>query len=416
MALLVIFGVLVYVFRFIKDGEAWALYFGETMSGCVYTVEDRNGILLLKSGDGGNCYAEDSNIRTACYHITGDYTGNVGTGVLSAFGRSIFDYNHLTGIEQKDDVTLKLSIDSGLNRVAYEALNGRKGAVLVYNYKTGEILCMVSAPSIDPTNPPEELPDGAYINRCISSSFTPGSVFKLVTITAAIENIDDLYERTFTCNGSINVKGVKVTCTGKHGNQTIEQALANSCNCAFGQLALELGADTLGKYADKLGLTSSHDLNGIVTAEGNFDRDYSDSAALAWSGIGQYNDLVCPYSLLRLVGAIANSGTVVEPSILGQSQEKTKLMNAATAEKVSQMMNYNVIYHYGRDSFPGLNISAKTGTAEVGGGKNSHGWFAGFLNDAGHPYAFVVFVENGGSGLRSAGGVANTVLQAAVKK
>ena len=275
---------------------------------------------------------------------------------------------------------------------------------------------MVSSPSIDPSKPPSTLPDGVYINRCISSSFAPGSIFKLVTLSAAIENIDNLFQRTFTCNGSIDVKGVTVTCTGHHGSQSIEQALASSCNCVFGTLALELGADTLGEYADKLGLTSEHKLDNITTAAGKYDKDESGSAALAWSGIGQYNDLVCPYSMLRVVSAIANGGTLNEPSMLGASENKTTLLSSSTASKIASMMNYNVTYKYGKSTFSGLDISGKTGTAEVGKGQANHGWFVGFLNDEEHPYAFVVLVEHGGSGLGAAGAVANTVLNYAVKK
>ena len=140
------------------------------------------------------------------------------------------------------------------------------------------------------------------------------------------------------------------------------------------------------------------------------------SASMAWSGIGQYNDLVCPYAMMRLAGAYANGGTVVEPSLLGQSSKTTQLVSADTAQKIASMMNYNVVYHYGQNRFPGLNISAKTGTAEVGDGKAAHGWFVGFLNDEEHPYAFVCLVENGGSGLGAAGSVINTVLQAAIAK
>ena len=415
MALLVIVGLVIYVVRFINDGEMWALYFDESTSNCKYTLTDRNDNVLAQMGGGGKYYASDADVRTACYHVVGDFGGNIGTGALRSFEKQLSGYSLITGIQEKEDVTLKLTVDQRLNIKAYEALNGRSGAVLVCNYKTGEILCMVSSPSIDPNNPPTELPDGLYINRCISSSFVPGSIFKLVTLTAAIENIDDLYQRTFTCRGSIDVKGVEINCTGIHGQQTIEQALANSCNCAFGEIALLLGPDTLGDYADKLGITSRQKLDGISTASGSYERDYSQSAALAWSGIGQSSDLVCPYSMLRIVSAIANNGALVEPSLLGQSEEKTQLIDAVTADKVASMMNYNVVYRYGSNTFPGLNISGKTGTAEVGDGKASHGWFVGFLNDEAHPLAFVVLVENGGSGLGAAGSVANTVLQAAVK-
>ena len=416
MALFVVLGLVIYTFRFVRDGEWWALYFDEATSSCKYTLTDRDGVVLAHMGNGGRFYADEANIRTACYQVVGDYGGNIGTGALQSFSRQLSGYNLITGIEEQEDVNLQLTIDADLNLKAYEALNGRNGSVLVCNYKTGEVLCMVSSPAIDPANPPSALPDGVYINRCISSSFVPGSIFKLITLAAAIENIDNLYQRTFNCDGSIDVNGIKVTCTGHHGSQTIEQALANSCNCVFGNLALELGADTLGEYADKMGITSQHKLDSIVTAAGNFERDNSASASLAWSGIGQYEDLVCPYSMLRVVSAIANNGILTEPSLLGVSDDSTNLLSASTASKISSMMNYNVTYHYGKSTFPNLDISAKTGTAEVGNGKASHGWFVGFLNDDKHPYAFVVLVENGGSGLGSAGVVANTVLQEAVKK
>ena len=309
-----------------------------------------------------------------------------------------------------------LTIDSELNRVAYEALGGQSGTVGVYNYKTGEILCMVSGPSIDPSSD-GDVPDGAYINRCINGSFTPGSIFKLITSAAAIENIKDIDSRRFTCAGSLDVNGVSVKCTGVHGSQTFEDALANSCNCAFAQISLELGADTIESYAKKLGFLDSQSLSGIPTLAGSFTKGASGSANLAWSGIGQYEDLICPYSMLRYVSAIANGGSVVEPSLLldTPSGSNTNLLSATTANKLRDMMNYNVSAHYGTNRFPGLNLCAKTGTAEVGDG-TSHAWFTGFLLDDAHPYAFVVLVENAGGGLTNAGAVANTVLQAAVNK
>ena len=288
--------------------------------------------------------------------------------------------------------------------------------MLVSNYKTGEVLCMVSGPSIDPAVD-GDVPDGAYINRCINGSFTPGSIYKLITSAAAIENIKDIDSRRFSCAGSLDVNGVSVKCTGVHGSQTFEDALANSCNCAFAQISLELGADTIESYAKKLGFLDSQSLSGIPTMAGSFTKGASGSANLAWSGIGQYEDLICPYSMLRYVSAIANGGSVVEPSLLldTPSGSSTTLLSATTANKLRDMMNYNVSAHYGTNRFPGLNLCAKTGTAEVGDG-TSHAWFTGFLLDDAHPYAFVVLVENAGGGLTNAGAVANTVLQAAVNK
>jgi len=416
IAIAIILGLFLYVVRYVEHGEDWALYFDSSTSGCTYQLRDRNGVVLATMEHGGRYYSEDESVRVACYQLVGDYAGNVGTGVLQNFEKQLSGFNLITGIEEQDDVILDLTVDSNLNKVAYDALAGRSGAVLMVNYKTGELLCMVSSPSIDPLNPPEELPDGVYLNRCISSTFTPGSVFKLVTLTAALENIPDLYQRTFTCTGSIEVGGNTLNCSGVHGTQTIEQALANSCNCAFGELSLELGPDIIEKYADMYGLTKSCKLDNINTAAGSFVKDTAGSPGLAWSGIGQFQDLVSPYGMLRLVASIANDGTVVEPSLLGVSENETKLIEKATADKIADMMSYNVSYKYGSGTFNGLNVAAKTGTAQVGEGRENHAWFVGFLNDDTHPYAFVVLVEHGGSGLGTAGTVANTVLQAAVNR
>lgn len=414
IAFAIVIGLGIYIVRYFNHGEEWALYFDDSTSGCTYQLTDRNGVALATMEHGGRYYSPDASTRVACFQLVGDYAGNIGTGVLQCFEKQLSGYNAITGIQENDDVILSVTVDAELNKVAYNALAGRKGAVLVSNYKTGEILCMVSSPSMDPLNPPAELPDGVYLNRCLSSTFTPGSVFKLVTLTAALENIPDIYQRTFTCTGSIEVNGVEVKCTGCHGTQTIEQALANSCNCVFGELSLELGADTIAEYAEMYGLTESCELDNIVTAAGSFTKDTDGSPGLAWSGIGQFEDLVCPYGMLRVVSAIANDGTVVEPSLLGVSHRQTKLIEKATADKLADMMSYNVAFKYGTGTFPGLDISAKTGTAQVGEGKENHAWFVGFLNDSAHPYAFVVLVENGGSGLSAAGSVANTVLQYAV--
>ena len=98
----------------------------------------------------------------------------------------------------------------------------------------------------------------------------------------------------------------------------------------------------------------------------------------------------------------------------GKAPRAERYMEASTARKLKEMMSYNVSYSYGGEqTFPGLNMCAKTGTAEIGDG-DTHAWFVGFLNDEAHPYAFVVQVEKGGGGLSVAGSIANKVLQAAV--
>lgn len=411
IAALLVVGLAVYLVRLADDGGAWASYFsGGTPGG---TILDRNGVVLYSSDEDGYSFAEDWSTRVSCYHLLGDPNGNVRTGALRQFRDRLAGYSFLEGATSGK--TISLSVDSTLNVTAYSALAGRSGAVMLMDYTTGEVLCMVSSPGDDPENPSSEPADGTYLNKCLSSSFTPGSVFKLVTLAAAIDNIPDLFERSLWCEGEMIVDGALLTCTGNHGSQTIEQALANSCNCAFGTLALELGPELMAEYAEKLGMTASLQLDGMDVLPGSFTKGGAGSVGLAWSGVGQYEDLVCPYAMLRYVSAIANGGSVYEPTLLGHGSldRETELLSAETAQRIAEMMNYNVQNAYGSWVFPGLDVSAKTGTAEVGDG-TSHAWMTGFLNDPAHPYAFVVILEHAGGGLANAGPVANTVLQAAV--
>ena len=112
---------------------------------------------------------------------------------------------------------------------------------------------MTSTPSFDPNNPPEEGSEstGLYVNRLLSGTYAPGSVFKLVTATAALENIPDIEERTFTCDRGVEIGGEWVSCLHDHGKISFKDALAKSCNATFAQLAVELGRDTMTKTAEK---------------------------------------------------------------------------------------------------------------------------------------------------------------------
>lgn len=415
-----IFGTLALAVRLWRNGSDWAAY---SANSSVYTTRgvlncgtltDRNGVVLAHAQHGVYGYADDATVRIASLHAVGDYRGYIGTAALSAFADKLAGYSALRGTTHPGN-TVALSLDSRLQSAAWEALGGRSGAVMLLNYETGELLCMVSSPSYDPNGEADETVDGLFLNRCLSVSYTPGSVFKLITVAAALENIDDLYERQFFCPGSCEVEGVTVNCAGIHAEQTIEQALANSCNCAFAELALELGGETLSEYAQAYGLTTPLQLDGISVVPGQFEAAPAGSSYLAWSGIGQYTDLACPYAMLRLSAAVAGEGSVQEPTLLlGGKNGRTRLMKADTARALGDMMSYDVFYEYGeRMDFPGLDLCAKTGTAEVGDG-TSHAWFTGYLR-TGLPLAFVVVLEKGGGGLTNAGPVANAVLQKAVE-
>lgn len=429
-----IIGLGYYIIRFAVSGGDWAgasfnstLYSGGTlMAG---TLTDRNGVVLSSATDGKRTFAESTDVRKSTLHAVGDAQGNIGTGALSVFAPEMIGYNIFTGSYSRtgEGKTVALTLDSRLNVEAYKALNGRRGAVLVMNYKTGEILCMVSNPAFDPAKPPGNVEsdpayDGVFLNRAISSAFTPGSTYKLLTAAAAIENISGIFDREFKCEGSLKTGHGTITCNKTHGKLGFEEALTVSCNSVFGELALELGAATLAKYAEEYGLSERTKVGGITTAKGNYDKAEPDTADLAWSGVGQYNNTVCPAAMLRYAGAIANDGKAVEMSLLkktGLSSAFTggtkRIMKSETAKQLGAMMDYRVHQKNVAGNFPGLELHAKTGTAEVGGGKNPHAWFTGYITNESHPLAFVVVVENGGGGFAVASPIANKVLQAAVK-
>lgn len=439
LAGILVAGLVLFFVRYAVSGGTWA---GAPFNRHLYnnkgilssgTVLDRDGEVLSYVDEAGERrYSSGQMRRKATLHAVGDLYGNISTGALSAFAKQLTGYNLLTGTFgtwQGSQVTL--TIDADLNETAYRALNGRKGTVGVYNYKTGEILCMVSAPSYDPVNIPKDLEEsetyeGAYLNRFLSSTFTPGSVFKIVTLMGALEELPDLEDRTWNCEGSLSVGEGKVTCAAVHGEQNIWDALANSCNVVFGQLAVELGGETLARYAQKAGLTDSYSVDGISAAKGSFSLSGDTTQAdLAWAGVGQYHDSVNPCGIMVYMGAIANGGKAAEPRLIAEVQtpgvpdlprvsHKTKRLIAEdTAKKVADMMANNVISTYGTKRFPGMDLCAKSGTAEVGKEEKPHAWFAGFLRDEATPYAFVVLVENGGSGADVAGTVASKVLKAA---
>lgn len=439
IALALIAGLGLFCFRFVTNASDWAAYpynrhmysnSGQLLSG---TILDRDGDVLTEVKDGERVYYPDATVRRATVHAVGDGSGYIGTGALTAFADRLSGYNLITGGYSPlgSGRNLTLTLDAYLNVTAYNAMDGRQGTVGVYNYKTGDILCMVSTPSFDPENPPDasSAEDGIYLNRFLSSAQVPGSIFKTVTLTAALENLPDLKDRTFTCTGETTVGGTVITCPKPHGKMDIESAFANSCNGVFGTLAAELGGDTMTKYVEQAGLTRRMSVDGIMTAAGHYDVRDADKGQIGWSGVGQYTDTVNPCNMMTYMGAIANGGTAAVPRLIldittpsgiptswQRTEETDTLVQASTASQVKEMMKNNVVQTYGTDRFRGLDIGAKSGTAEVGGDKRPNAWFAGFLDDPEHPYAFIVLVENGGGGASVAGEIAATVLQACVDK
>ena len=394
-------------------------------------VLDKNGAVLTEIRDGARVYNESAGIRRATLHVLGE-SGFIAGGVLEKYSADLVGYNLATGVftaVEKGGNDVVLTLDAELCAAAYRAMDGRKGAMGVYNYKTGEIVCMISKPVYDPEYKPDDIDDdadwdGVYLNKFLYGQYVPGSTFKTVTAACAAEHLPDALTRTFYCDGEYHAADGTVICNDVHGAVTLEEAFNYSCNSVFAQIADELGAENMTATAKKLGVMTSYPVNRLNTAKGAFDASGASHAELGWAGIGQYTDLVNPCNMMILAGAIANNGTAALPyyvdgvySAAGATvkNEKTKqtvnLMNTATASVLKNFMRSTVTDYYGESYFPDMQMCAKTGTAEVGGDKQPHAWMIGFSQREDFPYAFSVIVENAGSGYYNAGAVASEVMR-----
>jgi len=426
-----------FLFEYFSKGGDWVVHPGSPHIynggniGCG-VVTDRDHILLLDMTD-GRTYSESAFIRQATVHWVGDRFGSISAPALSYYAKQIAGFDPANGIYSYGQTggVVKLTLSASMQTAALEALEGRKGTVAVFNYRTGELVCAVTTPTYDPDNVPqfaEDDPayDGLYLNRFVQAAYTPGSIFKIVTLAAALEEDPNVVNQTFVCTGSFEIGGEKIVCENAHWEQDLRQAFCNSCNCAFAKLTMDMGGEKLQKYVEAFGVTDPIVFDGITTVAGNFETAGAAPLNAAWSAVGQYLDLVNPCAFLTFVGAVANDGIVTDPyfvdeisvdgkrSYTAQNQPGEQIMTKETAAVLRSFMQNNVSVKYGAENFPGLTVGAKTGTAEVSG-QRPNAMLAGFVENEELPLAFIVCVEDAGYGRTVCIPIAAKVLMVAQK-
>lgn len=406
------------------------------------TITDEKGEVLAETKDGKRVYNDSKKVRTATLHVVGDAGGYIATGVQSAYKDALTGYNFLNGVydikKYGKGNDMKLTINTDLCVAAYDALGSNKGTVGVYNYKTGQLVCVASKPAFDIANKPAQSIqndktgeyDGVYMNRFFSGLYTPGSTFKVLTSAAALEHKPALLDEKYTCTGENHIDGGSVKCNAKHGKLSFEKALNVSCNSVFSKVAVEVGKDGMNETINRLGFNEQMKIGNIKLAKSRFSLENASNLDLGWAGIGQYTILANPCHMLTIIGAIANGGQKTMPylveSILSQNgreiyserpkenAEPEMLFTPEVAKELTEMMR-STVKHYGDSKFKHLEMCGKTGTAEVSsesGGKKPHAWFVGFSEREDFPYAIVVVAENGGSG----GSVALPIASKVMKK
>lgn len=398
-------------------------------------IYDRAGRALLYTSDGEREYQSDSGRRKAVSHIVGDSFGlTYGAQTnyakyLYGFDKGAFDrIEDIVSGNERSGNDIVLTIDAKLSETALEALGEFDGAVVVMNYKTGEILASVSSPVFDPDDMSLFLEGGGsseLVNRAFVGLYPPGSTFKLITAAAMIEN--DLTDYETRCKGSVIINGEIINCWDEHGKIDLHGAIEHSCNVYFAKAAKTLGAREIEKEAQAFMFNKQLLFEDVIMAKSVFEAAGND-VNLAWSAIGQYHDLITPLHACMIAAAIANDGVMMQPKLLLEvvnGQTKTVGLESEVASTpmqdttlLKEMMISCVQSGTGTGAaIDGYTIAGKTGTAEIAGDEDNaeHAWFVGFVDDTDHPIAVAVIMERAGSGGRNAAPAAKKVLQTAIE-
>ena len=284
-------------------------------------------------------------------------------------------------LELTIDIDLQLAIENELDN-AVSKYNPEQAMILAMDPDTGEILAMASRPTFDSNNYQDYTTEIINRNLPIWMTYEPGSTFKIITLSAALEEQTiNLFEDTFTDSGSINVDGATIHCwkVGGHGTQTMLEVVENSCNPGFVKIGQTLGVETLMSYIDAYGFgdKTGIDLNGESTGI-LFDIDKMGPVELATTSFGQ-GISVTPIQQVRAVSAAINGGKLYTPYIVGAFLEsetdsliekiEPEMTREVISEETSSLVRYAlesvVANGSGKNAYiENFRVGGKTGTAQ----------------------------------------------------
>lgn len=397
-------------------------------------------------------------------HLTGFYSivyapvGMEGAAndLLSGTADQLF-YRRLSDLftgREPQGASVELTIDPAAQRTAWDALGDQRGAVVALDPKTGNVLAMVSKPAYDPNTLAGH--DGDTViaareklladsgrpleNRAIASRlYPPGSVFKVVTAAAALENgytTDQLVEGGAALDlpdSTLELANDFDGACGQGDQVTLLDALRISCNTAFGKIGIDLGADRLRAQAEKFGIGEPLSIPLPVTPS-VFPADPS-QAETAYTAIGQFDNRVTPMQMAMVAAGVANGGVVMTPQLVrdvlsaeaevirrSQPQRFSEAVSGQVAADLTRMMEAVVEDGTGRNArIPGVRVAGKTGTAQQGEGRPPNAWFIAFAPADDPKVAVAVVVEDGGtlgdeaSGGKVAAPIAKQVIEAVLR-
>lgn len=376
-------------------------------------------------------------------HVVG-YKDRGGSGLESVEGIALVT-SHADTVEQVQNElqnkknygdSLVTTLDVNLQQAAYEELGGFQGAVVVMDVKTGNVLVDVSKPDFDPNTIKDdwdalntEGSNSPLLNRALQGLYPPGSTFKIVTTLAYLRQYGTLEGFSFDCQGELTNGTYTIHCAGNavHGQQNLAQAFANSCNCAFAQIGLDLDKDQFASLAGELKFGEKLNLE-LPSSRSKFSLDHSTAGPLTMqTSIGQGNTTMTPIHLAIIADAVANNGIAMTPNFVSGIQNYTgtsvstnkpkefgTLMSPEEAAQIKELMKgvvQNGTGHALNDL--GIPIAGKTGSAEHGDmTQNTHSWFVGFSDTGENDIVVCVVAESAGSGSSVAVPIARRIFAA----
>lgn len=345
--------------------------------------------------------------------------------------------------------TMITALDPDAQRIAGQQLAGRAGAVVVIEPRTGRVPAYVSVPGYN-QNLARDPAEFARLNRAgsgrplfdrvASSGYPPGSTFKVVTATAALDS--GLYTPDSVVNGDSpkQISGQPLANSGQQsfGDISLTSALTNSVNTVWAQVGEKTGAETLFEYMERYGFSAKPPIDlprDEVVASGVRDRNgrlitSADAVDLGRLAIGQERLAVTPLQMATVAATVANNGMRMEPRLAKEFRDRDgrlakritpkraqRVMTSATAQELTEMMTRVVDEGTGIGArLAGFSVAGKTGTAERGDGTNT-AWFIGFAPVDRPRYAVAVAIEKTtGSGGVTAAPIARGVLESLLNK
>lgn len=396
----------------------------DVILGTIYAA-DRTKLAVTKEVDGKLIREYPEGEKFA--HVVG-YTGSGRFGLEDTLYNELLktpedNRSFITKLRQSDTKEKKegnsviTTISPILQKISYDGIGNRKGAVVLMEPSTGKVLAMVSKPSFNPNtikedwdkivNDTEQAP---LLNRATQGLYPPGSTFKILTALEYMRENEDYSNFSYKCSGTINRHNLPVSCAFdiSHGSVNLESAFEKSCNGAFVEMGLTLDIDKYRDLVESFGFNGEIPTDNFRFSESRFDLNKNSSyGEIMHTSFGQGNTLVTPIQNCLIASTIANGGIMMKTQFIDHIEDSSHrivhrnvpieyktVLKPVENQIITDMMEGVVKRGTARYlDGAGYSVACKTGTAQYNNNKNNHNILIGFAPVENPKIAFSIILE-----------------------